>query len=191
MMTRSFASGTLAAVLLVGSGAAAQESVDSGSEGLTAVKQDVPSAGIFIEPLLAIFGFYEGEIDVTLDEQLALGLWGQYFDYELLGFGISGYGVGIGAQYFFTGEVYDGAYVYPLLKFQRARYDAGEDVSVHAQHYGPLVTVGYQWNWGGFSLKLGGGLEYSFGELRSDDIDEDVSFEGPGIELDFAIGGVF
>ncbi|MEN9579505.1 MAG: hypothetical protein RJA70_2514 [Pseudomonadota bacterium] len=55
----------------------------------------------------------------------------------------------------------------------------------------PQVTVGYQWDWQPFSLRLGGGLEYSIGELSSDFSDQEVDFSGMDVELDAAVGVTF
>jgi hypothetical protein len=157
------------------------------------------TVSVNIEPFLAIFGFYEGGVDLSLTDTLAVELWGQYFDYTLFDTGISGYGLGLGAPIFLTGEVYRGAYVFPLLKFQQVKVTvndeaAGVDEVVSATFYGPQATIGYQWTWGrpvGFSLRLGGGLEYTFGKLESDNVNQDVSFDGLDYEIDIAIGASF
>lgn len=153
------------------------------------------TASVMIEPLLAIFGFYEGEVDVAVTDSVAAALWAQYFDYELLDTGLSGFGIGLGAPIFFTGEVARGAYVYPLVKFQKVEFGVpSQDEVVSVTYYGPQATIGYQWTWGrpvGFSLRVGGGLEYSFGKLESSVVDQTLSFEGLDYELDTAIGVTF
>lgn len=151
------------------------------------------TASILIEPALAIFGFYEGDVGIAVDETIAVSLWGQYFDYTLLDTGISGYGIGAGAPIFLTGEVFRGAYLYPLVKFQSVSFEVPNE-TVTATFYGPQLTAGYQWTWGrpaGFSLRIGGGLEYSFGKLESSAVDSELSFDGIDYELDAAIGVSF
>jgi hypothetical protein len=152
------------------------------------------SASILIEPALAVIGFYEGDVDIALDPNIAVGLWGQYFDYTLGNTGISGYGIGVGAPFFLSGEVFRGAYLYPLVKFQSVSFQVDTVDSVTATFYGPQLTAGYQWTWGrpvGFSLRIGGGIEYSFGQIDSDSVDDSLSFDGLDYELDAAIGASF
>jgi hypothetical protein len=149
---------------------------------------------VLIEPALAIFGFYEGDVGIALDDSVAVGVWGQFFDYTLLDTGISGYGVGLGAPFFLTGEVFRGACLYPLIKFQSVSFTADGVDELTATFYGPQLTAGYEWTWGrpvGFSLRVGGGLEYSFGKLESDTYDESLSFEGLDYEVDAAMGVTF
>jgi hypothetical protein len=60
--------------------------------------------------------------------------------------------------------------------------------------YGPQLTAGYERTCGrpaGFSLRVGGGVEYSFGKLESDAYDDSLSFEGLDYEIDAAIGVTF
>jgi hypothetical protein len=200
-MRKSFL-GLLALPLLFSSNLAfAADEADSddaeSGEAQSAKPADAPdpaTASILIEPALAIFGFYEGDIGIALDDNIAVSVWGQYFDYTLLGTGISGWGVGVGAPIFLSGEVFRGAYLYPLIKFQQVTFDVTDVDAVTATFYGPLLTGGYQWTWGrpaGFSLRIGGGLEYSLGQIESDNVDSSLSFEGIDYELDAAIGVAF
>jgi uncharacterized membrane protein len=152
------------------------------------------TASILIEPLPAVFGFYEGDVGVAITDTIAAAIWGQYFSYELGDTGLSGYGIGLGAPIFFTGTAFRGAYVYPLVKFQKVEFTVVDEAAVTATFYGPLVTAGYQWTWGrpvGFSLRIGGGIEYSLGQLESDTVDQSLSYEGFDYELDAAIGVAF
>jgi hypothetical protein len=165
----------------------AEEKPDDSKKG-----EAVPdSGGVFVEPLLAIFGFYEGDVNISVDDNLALSVWGQYFDYTLFDTGVTGFGIGLGVPIFLTGSNYRGMYLHPLLKYQQVDFDVSDAPAVSASFYGPQVTVGYQWTWSHFSLKVGGGLEYSFGEVSSDSVDESVALNGFGVELDAALGVVF
>jgi hypothetical protein len=173
--------------------AAVTEVEEEGAEEKAEAKEAAApaTAAIMIEPLPAVFGFIEGDVGVAVTDSIAAALWGQYFSYELGDTGLSGYGIGLGAPIFFTGTVFRGAYVYPLIKFQKVEFTVVDEAAVTATYYGPLVTAGYQWTWGrpvGFSLRLGGGIEYSLGKLESDTVDESLSYEGFDYELDAAIG---
>lgn len=157
------------------------------------------NAGIFIEPLLAFLGFYEGDVLVGVGDQVALGASFQHYDYELLGVGISGSGVGVGAQFFplQNGRTFQGFYVYPAVKYLGMKFSTiyidenGAEIDVaKVSYYSPQVTTGYQWDWQPFSLRLGGGLEYSFGRKLDSEFTK-VDFSGLGYELDAAIGLTF
>lgn len=169
------------------------EAAEAKQEALGAPAEHA-TASVLIEPALAIIGFFEGDVGIALDESVAVGVWGQFFDYTLLDTGISGYGVGLGAPFFLTGEVFRGAYLYPLIKFQSVSFTADGVDELTATFYGPQLTAGYEWTWGrpvGFSMRIGGGVEYSFGTLESDTYDDSLSFEGIDYELDAAIGVTF
>lgn len=169
------------------------EAAEAKQEALGAPAEHA-TASVLIEPALAIIGFFEGDVGIALDESVAVGVWGQFFDYTLLDTGISGYGVGLGAPFFLTGEVFRGAYLYPLIKFQSVSFTADGVDELTATFYGPQLTAGYEWTWGrpvGFSMRIGGGVEYSFGTLESDNYDDSLSFEGIDYELDAAIGVTF
>lgn len=198
MRTRSFFTITLLTLstsLAAYPDPAHAEDADEGADetrGDSKKSEDLPdSGGVFVEPLLAIFGFYEGDVNVSVDETVAVSLWGQYFDYTLLDTGMTGFGIGVGVPLFLTGSNYRGMYLHPLLKYQQVDFDVGDAPVVSASFYGPQVTVGYQWSWSHFSLKVGGGLEYSFGEISSESVDQSVSLNGLDVELDAALGVVF
>jgi hypothetical protein len=151
------------------------------------------TVGIFFEPLLALFGFYEGDIGVAITDKVVIGVWGQYFDYEFVSVKLSGYGVGLGTQLFPLQKSFKGFYVYPMIKYQRVDFGVSGAGAAGLKYYGPQATLGYQWNWEPFSLRLGGGVEYTFGEVSAnvDAKKASTDYRGLGYELDIAIGFAF
>jgi len=152
--------------------------------------EDKFAMGIFFNPLSILFGFYGLELDFSPMHLVSINVSGQYYSRELLGVKTSAYGGDIGAQFFLTGQKpMHGLYLYPRIAYAKAKATF-LDQKAEASLIGIGGTVGYQWNWQPFSLRLGGGvMNYSGSASGSSGLD--ISLRGTTPALDLTLGFVF
>lgn len=153
--------------------------------------EDKFAMGIYFNPVSILFGFYGLELDFSPMRLVSFNISGFYYSWELLGTKTSAYGGDVGAQFFLTGrKPMHGLYVYPRLAFAKAQASAG-DIKAEATLFGIGATVGYQWNWEPFSLRLGGGVVDYFGGAEANNGAPSISLRGASPAIDLALGFVF
>lgn len=146
------------------------------------------SAEILVNPIGLIFGLFNAEVGVGLTDNLSVNMNGSYWSLGVNDVDVTAYGGGAGVQWFFTGQLYDGWFIYPSLQFARARATSGEQ-SAQATAFGMTALAGYQWDWKPFTLRLGGGFTYFSGTATGDDIE--TGFNGASPALDASLGFTF
>ena len=85
-----------------------------------------------------------------------------------------------------TGERFDGGFVYPQVQYAVASAD---NTDASAQALGMGAIVGYQWTWGGLSVRLGGGAVFYTAVAESGGSEAELS--GAALVLDASIGLAF
>lgn len=146
------------------------------------------NAEILVNPLGLLFGMFNAEVGVGLTDNLSVNMNGSYWSFELGDVDLTAYGGGAGVQFFFTGQLYHGWFIYPSFQFARARATSG-DLSAQATAYGLTTLAGYQWDWKPFTLRLGAGFSYFSGTASGDDIE--TGFNGASPALDASLGFTF
>lgn len=171
--------------------AAAEPAASKAEESREHSSKDEFSMGIFFNPVSILFGFYGLELDFSPMRLVSFNVSGSYYSWELTGVKTSAYGGDIGAQFFLTGDKpMHGLYLYPRLAFAKAEASAN-GVKAQATLIGIGATVGYQWNWQPFSLRVGGGIVNYMGGADSNNGAPSISLRGTMPAIDFALGFVF
>lgn len=145
-----------------------------------AMDEDLHRVGIFASPLSLIFGQLPVELDIRVARTLTLNA---QFQYVKSG-DFSGVGFAGGPQWFFTDKAFHGGYLFPTFQ-----YASISGAGVDATGVGVGATVGYQWLWGAFGLRLGGGFVYY--SVSASDSATAVSLEGVSPALDLSLGVSF
>jgi hypothetical protein len=151
--------------------------------------------GVSVNPLGILLGVYIAEFDYGLDDRTSLNVNGSYFDFELLGVETTAWGLGVGVQYFpqeiaDSGPLYQGFYIYPSLQY--ARVTVSEpflNTQVSGSSIAPQAVAGWQWDWRPWSVRLGGGAAYWFGDVSGDDLSSALG--GLELVLDGSVGLTF
>jgi hypothetical protein len=160
-------------------------------EARSPTRKDEFAMGVFFNPVSILFGFYGLELDFSPTRLVSINVSGSYYSWELAGVKTSAYGGDVGAQFFLTGsKPMHGLYLYPRIAFAKAEASAN-DVKAEATLIGIGATVGYQWNWQPFSLRIGGGLVNYMGGADANNGAPSISLRGTMPALDFALGFVF
>ena len=146
------------------------------------------SVAVVANPLGLLFGFYNVDVGVAVTDKLSANFAGHYWSLDFLGVETKAWGAGIGAQYFFYGNVFQGAFVYPALEIARTSITIG-DFSASGTLFGPSAIVGYQWNFHPFTVRVGGGGQYLLGDVSGQNYKS--SLQGIDFKLDGSIGLAF
>lgn len=155
-----------------------------------AVEGERPSrGGVWFNPLGLIFGLFSADVGISLNDRSALNFGANYWSFELGRVDNTSFGFGAGWQYFFTGQVYDGFFVMPNVQFEYASVSLGDD-SFEGVLAGPGALAGYQWDWHPFSLRLGAGFHYYFGNVEGQADGEVIASDIRGMspDLDASLG---
>ena len=153
--------------------------------------EDKFTMGVFFNPISILFGFYGLELDFSPQRLFSINVSATYYNNEILGVKTSAYGGDIGVQFFLTGDrPMNGLYLYPRVAYAKAKASAG-DVSAEASLIGLGATVGYQWNWQPFSMRLGGGVIDYMGGTSNNAGAPNISLRGTMPAVDFTIGFAF
>ncbi len=113
-------------------------------------------------PLGFIFGSYSLNFDFAVGDRITVGPYLNYFNYNLLGLGISSVGGGVAMMYYLSGPRLSSSwYLSPEVGFGANSLSLNGATSSVAGLQA-RATVGYQWVWrSGFNLQLGAGVQYS------------------------------
>ena len=144
--------------------------------------EEGPSAAIMFNPLGLVLGIANIDLGFGVTRRMSVNFTGQYLSI----LGVTAYGGGLGMQFFFSGERFDGGFVYPQVQYAFA---SAEDSDASAQALGFGGIVGYQWTWGVFSLRLGGGAVFYTATGQSGGTEAELS--GASLALDASIGFAF
>lgn len=181
---------SVGAFLSTAAAQAQQAAPRDGSDSPESATQGDESVAVFVNPLGLLYGVFNGDLDFALRSDLTLNLSGAYYNIG----DTSAFGVGVGVQYFFASNrrPFHGWYVYPALNYAKAEAKSS-DTRAEASLVGVSATIGYQWNWQPFALRLGLGAGYFAAVARgeSDGESESVSLEGVLPRLDASIGLTF
>lgn len=144
---------------------------------------------IKVGPLGFLFGNYNLRYEKGIGEKSSVQVGANYFDYEVLDVGATGFGVDLSYRYYFK-QAIEGAYVSPALNFDFATTTNLADENVSFSTVGLGVTAGYQWvAGGGFVVDLGLGYGYNFELAKDDSLTDDYNYGG--VRFTFALGYAF
>ena len=145
---------------------------------------------IKVGPLGFLFGNYNLRYEKGIGEKSSVQIGANYFDYEILDVGATGFGVDLSYRYYFK-QAIEGAYVSPALNLDFASTSNGfTDDNVNFTTMGLGATVGYQWvAGGGFVVDLGLGYGYNFELAKDDSLTDDYNYGG--VRFTFALGYAF
>jgi hypothetical protein len=147
-----------------------------------------------VGPLGFLFGNYNLRYERALTEKTSFQVGANFYNYELLDLGTTGFGIDAGWRYYFR-EAIEGAYVFPSAgyDFNSTTISSVDDTKVSFSNLGIGATVGYQWvSGGGFLVDLGLGYGYNINVTRGDGLadDRDVN-DGGSVRFTFALGYAF
>ncbi len=165
--------------------------------------EDKFAMGIYFNPFMILFGYYGLELDFSPQHLYSINVSGEYYSHTtgLAGFAdvkTTAYEADVGVQFFLTGQKpMHGLYIYPRLAYAKAKAEMtyqGSTSGAEASLIGLGATVGYQWNWQPFSLRLGGGVIDYVGSAKStgdSTTQVELSMKGTSPLIDLTIGFVF
>jgi hypothetical protein len=175
------------AVTHAGSAAAQVSSskVSSNESGSTPASERVePDEGerarhfaLLSNPIASAFGILNFDIGVGLSQSVSLNFMPQY----LSAWNVTGYALNVGVQYFPSGDLFDGLFIYPMMGLAHATSD---DDTAEANVWSLGTLAGYHWSWTVWSLRLGGGFNYFVGNVEGD-IDDALDGFAPAIDISF------
>jgi hypothetical protein len=143
-------------------------------------------------PLGILIGSYNLQAFYALPEtrKHAIGVHAGYFDYNLILLNISGLTVGPGWRYFFGEEGMGGHGAVFGAKVPLGLYTIG---TVDITRVPIMTEILYRWNWGGFTLALGGGIGYAYTSLSGTPTETLAGFTDSGVawDLTFTLGYAF
>ncbi|MBK6784391.1 MAG: DUF3575 domain-containing protein [Saprospiraceae bacterium] len=140
---------------------------------------------IKVGPLGFLFGNYNARYEKALNDKSSFQVGANFFNYEILDEGVTGFGVDLGYRYYFR-EAIEGAYVSPAVGF-----DLLKTFDLNYSTLGLGATVGYQWvAGGGFVVDLGLGYGYNVLVNLDEGLNED-EYGGGGVRFTFALGYAF
>ncbi|MDX2055504.1 MAG: DUF3575 domain-containing protein [Polyangiaceae bacterium] len=159
-------------------------------------KKASPATGaVYVNPVGLLFGLIDAEVDVTVSKNMAVVGEGSYWSFDVLGLKTTAWGLGGGVRYFFGDEMYRGWYVSPVLQVAHSTASIEDDLlgefSASATLAGVEATVGHQWHWKPFTLRLGGGLLAFQAVAKSGDETIKTELAGVSPVLDGALGLTF
>ncbi len=150
------------------------------------------SMNVRVNPLGLLFGSVNGKLDMKMNTNWTVGLYGSYASYSLLSITTKSYGVGVGATYYFNKAFEDSWVVEPFVAYNRTSVTTTDTASLNGFVLGS--DFGYQWNWaGGFNITLGLGVAYTLVDSTVTIGGTSVSVGGSGIgpSATFALGYAF
>lgn len=149
---------------------------------------------IKVGPLGFLFGNYNLRYEKALNEKSSWQVGANFYDYDLGGFGTSGFGIDAGWRYYFK-EAIRGAYLFPSLNydFNKTTISVFDNTKGSFSNLNVGATVGYQWvAGGGFVTDLGLGYGYNIGVSADDAFAEGRDLgTGGGVRFTFALGYSF
>jgi hypothetical protein len=167
------------------------------------LRYPLKNAGIYINPLAFLFGFFGAEVDFKVASIVTVNIGGTYYHRSITLLGdtttTTAYGGDVGAQIFPLGRAFNQLYVYPRVSFLGAKAtetfttsSGTTESSASAKLLGLGATVGYQWTYNpGFSVRLGGGVMYYTVAAKDDGNADTISLDGVLPALDASIGWTF
>lgn len=178
-----------AATDAVPSAEAPQDNAPAAEEAkLSAPAKPEATLAFVANPIALLFNEFNLDVGVAVADKTSANFSGSYWSFSILGVKNTAWGLGVGGQYFFYGDRFHGAFVYPALEYAKSTISAG-DYESSGSLFGPSAIVGYQWNWHPFTLRLGGGGRYYLGSVGGDGFKSDL--QGFAVKLDASIGLAF
>lgn len=147
-----------------------------------------PSTGaIMLNPLGLFYGPLMAELDFGLGAQGSLNLRGSRWNaLSSAPSGTSAWAIGLGAQVFASGPIYDGVFAYPALDVLFADAPSGGSP---VTAFMPQVLFGYEFDWKFLALRLGLG---AFALVPKDQKAENALGNGDvGLLIDISGGVTF
>lgn len=154
----------------------------------TQPRSPAATVAIVVNPIALLFNLFNVDVGFSVADKTSANISGNYWSFEVLGIKNTAWGLGVGAQYFFYRDRFEGAFVYPALEYASSRVSAG-DVEVSGSLFGPSAIVGYQWNWHPFTLRVGGGGRYYFGTIEGQGFKSEL--QGFQFKFDGSLGLAF
>jgi len=154
----------------------------------TQPRSPAATVAIVVNPIDLLFNMFNVDVGFAVADKTSANISGNYWSFEVLGVKNTAWGLGVGAQYFFYRDRFEGAFVYPALEYASSRVSVG-DIEVSGSLFGPSAIVGYQWNWHPFTLRVGGGGRYYFGTIEGQGLRSNL--EGFEFKFDGSLGLAF
>ena len=173
------------------------------AESVAKPPEDKFTMGIYFNPLSILFGYYGLELDFSPQRLYSINVGAYYYSHSvgMTGFAdvkTTAYEADLGVQFFLTGQKpLHGFYVYPRIAYAKAKAEMtfeGSTAGAEASLIGLGATLGYQWNWQPFSLRLGGGAMDYIGSAKStgdSTTSVELSMKGVAPLIDLTIGFAF
>jgi hypothetical protein len=165
--------------------------------GITTVKADV---NLRIDPLAPLVGMVGIELDFPISKSWTLGPQLRFLSREDSDFDVTGYGLGLRANYWFNRPVFtQGWYFGPSINFVsvNVKDDSGAStLEGDANGLGLTAIFGYQWMWDSFNINLGLGPSFvTVNKItikdKSGNRDHYNGFSGVNLALEFTLGWKF
>jgi hypothetical protein len=153
-----------------------------------ASREPPSTIAIVANPIALLFNMFNVDVGVAVADKTSANLGVNYWSFEILGIENTAWGFGLGAQHFFYRDRFAGAFVYPALEYAHSRVSIG-DYEVSGSLFGPSAIVGYQWNWHPFTIRVGGGGRYYFGNIEGNGLKSDLA--GFEFKADGSLGLAF
>ncbi len=152
-----------------------------------------------MNPVGVVYGPLIAEFDFGLGSNASLNLHGSRWEHlkSSLRGKVGAWGVGVGAQVFPTGPIYEGLFAYPSLEWvwisieEPAANDTvgSSPAPLELAAVVPKLLFGYQFDWKAITLRLGLG-GYYVAQLADDD-DPNADLDGLQLALDLSLGLTF
>ena len=155
---------------------------------VTQARSPAATVAIVVNPIALLFNMFNVDVGFAVADKTSANIGFNYWSFEVLGVKNTAWGLGVGAQYFFYRDRFEGAFVYPALEYASSRVSVG-NVEITGSLFGPSAIVGYQWNWHPFTLRVGGGGRYYFGTIAGQGLRSDL--EGFEFKFDGSLGLAF
>ena len=158
------------------------------------------NTNIRFSPLSPLVGVIDVEVDFKVSEAWSVGPQLSILSTEDGNYDVSGYKVGVRANYFFSGSVFtQGWYFGPSVSVISVNVKENIAISNYegdAKGINFNALFGYQWMWESFNINLGGGPSYvSLGKIRTKDNSGNTEsydgFSGVGLAIEFMLGWKF
>jgi hypothetical protein len=157
--------------------------------GLSQQKQAVK-----VGPLGFLLGNYNVRYEKGISEKGAFQVGANFYDYDLIGLGTTGFGLDAGYRHYFKQSI-KGGYIFPSVgyDFNSTSASSTDDTKLSFSNFGLGATVGYQWvGGGGFVVDLGLGYGYNVIVAQADGFAENRDLGAGGFpRFTFALGYAF
>jgi len=135
-----------------------------------------------LNPISLVCGIINGQYEMKRADEKSLFFSGELMSYKTLNWEISGLGAGVGLRTYYSDKKFSGVYseLSGRFAYVSTEYeDKFEKGKGSGTAFGLGCLGGYKWLFeGGFTLELGAGATFLFGNIKADGVDEEVPLLG-------------